>query len=261
MSEPKLYRILQITFIAIIVGLVVPALIVFANGNRIHRTYWRARHAVDAGRYEQAAADLSGCMRERPRDPDGWGLLSKARFWAGDYQGALEALEAHLDLTALGDRPDMTLWHDYVWACAHGTQPVGMIPWWIISCRWREIPDELHQADRLMREARCGRGGYQEAAEQFEACLGQVPWKFGDMDALWGMATARFHAGDLRGSREVLERIRSEWGKQSSEPFEAVVDYVRSCVPGQPPPLGMPLVLRVWATYEESERQSGDGQG
>ena len=45
------------------------------------------------------------------------------------------------------------------------------------------------------------------------------------------------------------------WDKEPGEQFEAVVEYVGSCAPDEPLPLGMPLVLRVFAPYEEQQRQ------
>ena len=41
MSEQKVYKTLEVTFVVIVVGLLVPGLIDMRNGNRAHRTYWK----------------------------------------------------------------------------------------------------------------------------------------------------------------------------------------------------------------------------
>lgn len=260
MSEQKLYRIILVTLLAIIPSLVVPALVIFANGNRLHRKYWRAVRALEGGYHQDAAADLDYCLKRRPHDAEGFGRLWVARFLTGDYQGALEAFGTYQELAGFGQRDDITTWGDYIRARAHGTQPVGMTPWWVTRYCWRTTPQGYGRAQDLLRKAVSGRGGYAEAAELFEACLGKMPGKPGDVDALWGMAIARFHAGDLEGSLEALGRIRARWGKEPSDEFEAVVEYVKSCVPGEPAPLGMPLVLRAAATYAERKRQTGTAE-
>lgn len=260
MSEQKLYRTLEVIFVAIIVLLVIPALIVFANGNRLHRTYWRAVRRLQEAYCQQAAADLDYCVNRRPHDADALHKLSIARYYVGDHRGALEAFDTSVELDGLKQRDDMVLWHDYLRACADGALPVGMPPCWMPCYRWPRPPRAYEEARELMFKARSGSDGYREAAELFEACIGEMPGTPGDMDALWGMAIARFHAGDLQGALEALDRIRANWGKEASEEFEAVVEYVKSCVPGEPPPLDMPLVLRAAATYQEGKRQTGAGE-
>ncbi|MBN1917225.1 MAG: hypothetical protein JW889_04890 [Verrucomicrobia bacterium] len=254
-NEQKLYRILQVVFGVILAGLLIPALIIFANGNRLHRKYWRALDDLQHERYPEAVAGLSLCAEARPHDADGWWSLSIARFYVDDAQGAQAAFERCLETRDSLLPDNEIIWRDYFRACAEGALPVGMLPSWVYHHRWRRIPDAFNSALRIMRTARDGGDAHREAAEAFEACVGRMPGRPGDVDALWGVAIARFHAGDFEASLEALGRIRNNWGKEPGEQFEAVVEYVRSCVPDEPRPLGMPLVLRVGAPYDEQQRQ------
>jgi hypothetical protein len=134
----------------------------------------------------------------------------------------------------------------YLHALAEGEQPIGPLPSLFRIGALVRPPDEYRDAHRAL-----GRRRYQEAAQGFEACLGRMPGTPGDADALWGLAIARFHAGDFAGSLEALDRIREAWGREPSEAFEAVVAYVKATGEGGPPSGEMPLVLRRYAPREE----------
>ena len=252
MSEQRLFRTLQITFIAIIAAFLVPALVIFANGNRLHRKYWRAVSRLRDGEYRPAAQGLEECAARRPRDLDALWNVTIARFHLDDYDGAAQALEARHDLLGENKSDYGLTMLDYVKALAAGDQPVGFLSRVFVRQGRGGVPKAYWEARENLSHCR-----YSEAIALYEECLGQMPPVPGDMDALWGVAIARFHAGDLDRALEALKKIRAEWRKEPSEAFEAVVAYMKRCAPGESLPLGMPPVLRAYATHQERRRQLG----
>jgi hypothetical protein len=244
-SEPKLYRILQVTFIAIIVLLVVPALIITAHGNRAFRRYWRGLSAMADGDYEAARRDIEWYVRERPHDRDALWELSCVRYFTNDYRGALEAYEAWLGGVEPPRGPyDRIL--NYMRAMDVGEQPVGICPRCIRPSR--NLPQEFASAGLEMYAARePGLGSYAEAARLFEACVERMPDRVGRADALWGAAIAWFHAGEFEACLGTLEAIEAEWGAEPSEAFESIRRYVHACSSGQAPEEDMPAVLAQYA--------------
>ncbi len=95
MSEPKLYRILQITFIAIIIGLLVASAFLFASGCRVRRWYSIASTAIYAGDYETAITYYKRYLHERPFDSDTWGDLALAYFHSGKYDACITAIGSY----------------------------------------------------------------------------------------------------------------------------------------------------------------------
>jgi len=251
LSEQSFFRVVQVTFVLIIVALLIPAFILFADGTRLHRRYYRAMEYLRQGQFALAAKGLEACVTRRPRDLDGLFNLAIARFNTGDYERTAQVLEsAHAVLgEKMGDYYLVQL--DYVRAVAHGDQPVGMVPR-MLERRRGVVPREYSEAQRKLASR-----NYPESAALYETCLGKMPSRPGEVDTLWGLATARFHTGDLDGSLEALDAIRAAWGKEPSKAFEAVVAYVKAAVPDEPFPLGMPLVLRMYATRDERQRQMG----
>jgi hypothetical protein len=245
-SEPKLYRILQISFIALIVVLVVPAVIVTAQGNRTFRRYWRGLSALDDGDYEAARRDIEWYVERRPFDQSALFQLARVCCFMGDYQRALELYDRSLE----GDEPRW--WHErarsYMEAMAEGKAPAGMrlrflVPDW-------ERPQDFWPADNELHGARdLGPGSYAEAARLFEACVDRMPDRGWQIDARWGAAIAWFHAGEYEACLEMLDAIEAEWGVEPSDAFERIRRYVRACSLGQVPDDEMPLVLAAYAPY------------
>lgn len=243
-SEPKLYRILQISFIAIIVLLVVPALVVTAQGNRTFRKYWRGLSALADGDYETARRDIEWYVQKRPFDREALVQLARVRCFLGDYQGALEAYERSLE----GDEPDR--WaervREYMEAMAAEEVPAGMRPRFLVP-NW-EQPEEFRPADRALDWAEHSRSGsYTEAAKLFEACVDRMPDRGWRIDARWGAAIAWFHAAEFGACLEALDAIEAEWGVPPSEAFESIRRYVRACSSGEAPDEKMPAVFADYA--------------
>jgi hypothetical protein len=95
-SEEKVHRTLEVAFIVIIVGLLVPGLIEMRNGNCAHRTYWSAIDNWSDGRRQGARSDLEWYARKRPDDWDVLSDLSIMRYSTRDLPGAVEAYERWL---------------------------------------------------------------------------------------------------------------------------------------------------------------------
>ncbi len=250
MSEQKLYRILLAVFVVLIAALLIPALIIFADGNRLYRTYWRADAAYRDDDYESAISALEYCVARRPHDTDGWWNLAIARFRAGDFAGTAAAFECSRAVQANPPRDWHLVAYSYVRALSEGRMPIGPLPTWLR--RRSSVPREYYNACSELQSCR-----YADAAALFEGCRGQMPGLPGEDDVLWGVAIARFHDGDLGGSIEALGEIAARWEGKESDEFKAVVGYMQRCTPGEEFPLGMPLVLRRYATYQEGRRQQG----
>ncbi len=95
MSEPKLYRILQITFIAIIIGLLIASAFLFASGERLRRWYMTAFKAINSRDYATAITYYERYLHERPFDSDTWADLALAYFHSGQYDACIAALESY----------------------------------------------------------------------------------------------------------------------------------------------------------------------
>jgi outer membrane protein assembly factor BamD (BamD/ComL family) len=249
-SEQKVYRILQVTFIAIAVVCFLTSALIFTDGTSALKTYLRAWRLLYEHDYASAVEGLEACVARRPQSSSCWIDLARARFHAGDHRGAAEAYEIFWSMEGGVESPDgcgpVLVYLD---ALAEGEQPIGPLPRPFEIDAPARPPDEYRDARRALDAKR-----YEEAAQGFEACLGRMPGTPGEMDALWGLAIARFHAGDFAGSLEALDRIREVWGKQPSEAFEAVVAYVKAVAAGEKAGSEMPPILALYAPTLRSER-------
>jgi len=61
--------------------------------------------AAEAGRHKEAATVFCGLAELRPDDPRTWMGLGGARYYLGDYQGALEALRNCKKIITSGQQP------------------------------------------------------------------------------------------------------------------------------------------------------------
>ena len=242
MSEPKLYRILQVTFIIVAAACLVTSVVVFADGTNLLKTYFRAWDHLHGHEYALAAEGFEECVARRPQAKHFWVELGIARYHVGDYKGANQALRTGWCVT-VGD-PFFESYSPlaHLRALKNGEQPVGMLP----RLFQLDVPEEPPEQYLDAQSDLC-HGRYGEAAGGFEACLGRMPDTPGETDALWGLAIARFHAGDHDGALEALEAIRAAWGKEPSEAFETIVGYVRTVAAGGETVEELPPVLARYA--------------
>ena len=95
MSEPKLYRILQVTFISIIVALLVASAFLFASGSRVRRWHRTACDALHEHDYATAITHYERYLHERPFDDDAWGDLAQAYFHVGRHDECIMAIRRY----------------------------------------------------------------------------------------------------------------------------------------------------------------------
>ncbi|MBN1917222.1 MAG: tetratricopeptide repeat protein [Verrucomicrobia bacterium] len=239
MSERKLYKTLQIAFTAATLTCVVIAGMLYANGTTVFKKRHAAWGLLRSQDYAAAVKALEDCVGRRPRSSSCWEGLAIARFHAGDFKGAAEALRTCWALRHEADMPGTASHLVYLRALEHDEIPGSALPGLFTIHSPGEPPKEYRDAGRNLRP-----GKYAEAAASFEACLGRMPGTPGEADALWGLAVARFFMDDYTGALEAIERIRVGSDKAPSKEFEAVVAYISARAEGRSPSEPMPPVLR-----------------
>jgi tetratricopeptide (TPR) repeat protein len=249
-SEPKLYRTLLAVFLVLVVAQLAPALIIFANGNRLHRLYRKAVAAYEDSDYRSAIRGFETCVLERPRDMHAWSYLGISRFRMDDYAGAVSAFEQLASLREGAPQDYYLLTLAYVRARSEKRLAIGPAPiqlWWGLS-----VPREYEKGCYELTSCR-----YDEAAAFFESCQGRMPGMPSEEDVLWCLAISYFHANDFDASLDALNQIAARWEGNEGNEFQAVVSYVWQCSQDEKPALGMPVVFRAYATYQEKQRQKG----
>jgi len=251
-SEQRVYRTLEVAFVVIIVGLVVPGLIEMRNGNRAHGMYWSAIHNWSDGRYEGARSDLEWYARKRPHDRDALCDLSIMRYFTRDFVGAVEACKRSLAGEETKDWQEREL--AFLKARAAGEVPAGMRP--PIFRPRDERPDEFKDALDELRKARRRQADYAEVAALFDECAGRMRTSAGRADAMWGAAIARFHAGEFDRCLAALDSVEVEWGGKPSAAFSAIREYVQAAGSGEASEDAMPPVLKAFAPYPEEKKRT-----
>jgi tetratricopeptide (TPR) repeat protein len=103
-NEQRLYRILQVAFIAIIAAFLIASGFLLASGERLRRLCIRGWEALDNGDYESAVDVFDLYLRERPFDSDTYEWLALACFHTGRYDRCIDALR-HYAGTAMSSDP------------------------------------------------------------------------------------------------------------------------------------------------------------
>jgi tetratricopeptide (TPR) repeat protein len=245
-SEQKVYRILQVVFIAAMLACAITAGVLYANGTATLKERHAAWLLLRSHDYAAAVTALEECAERRPWSSDNWMRLAIARFHTGDYEGAASALRASWSTMDQGDVGETGPRLAYLHALANDELPGDMLPSVFTLYAEGKPPDEYRAAWRDLRP-----GTYAEAAAGFEACLGRMPGTPGEADALWGLAAARFHMGSYDGALEAIERIRAGSDRPPSREFEGVVAYIKAVAEGRSPSEPMPWVLRRYAPRQK----------